>query len=438
MAPTSPNFTPSTRRRPWPRRSGAPFSTTVSGTVFGFSIDPASDIGRVTSNANENFTVNLNNLTLIAQNTILTPTTSDVVGIAYADNMPGASTTTLYGYDVSDDNLVIIGTAGSSSSANAGVVTPVGSSGVTTGTATANETGFAIDANGAAYVNLEVGGTSGLYMINLCTGAVAANVRLWRCFNADVAVAPATGFVFSNLAAPRIATATSPTTVTAVDPYGDKVVGYQGTVKFTSSDPSANLPGNTSLVGGSNSVNVTFNTVCAQSSLPPTLPAKTSPARSVISRSSLPWVSWPWQAAISPSISVVLPPVRLSASVPSAAWLVGKRWSPSPSGRPTINCMAWRSAVTSGNFIPSTRRQESPPRWPRRSHRPANDTTFGFGFSPVADTARVITNNNENLSINPSTGALISSDGTLSPSITSMPGSPTATISVCSHQHDAL
>ena len=242
---------------------GAPFSTTISGSAFGMSFDPVQNVIRITSNANENFRIDPNTGALISQDTILTPAKSDVVALAYADNTPGAATTTLYGYDISDDNLVVIGSAGSDTSSNGGVVTPVGASGVTSDSiSAAGETGMAIDANGAAYLNLDTtGGVSGLYTVNLSTGLVASNGTFESGFTmADIAVAPATGFVLGNLGGTEVQGASTPVTVDAVDPYGDVAVGYSGTVQFTSSDPAAVLPPNTILTNGSATVNVTFNT----------------------------------------------------------------------------------------------------------------------------------------------------------------------------------
>ena len=55
-----------------------------------------------------------------------------------------------------------------------------------------------------------------------------------------------------------------PITIVARDTYGNFVTGYNGTVHFTSSDPSAVLPADTTLVNGAATVNVTFMTVGTQ------------------------------------------------------------------------------------------------------------------------------------------------------------------------------
>ena len=55
-----------------------------------------------------------------------------------------------------------------------------------------------------------------------------------------------------------------PITIVARDRYGNFVTGYSGTVHFTSSDPAAVLPADTTLVNGVATVNATFMTVGTQ------------------------------------------------------------------------------------------------------------------------------------------------------------------------------
>ena len=55
-----------------------------------------------------------------------------------------------------------------------------------------------------------------------------------------------------------------PITIVARDVYGNFATGYTGTVHFTSSDPRAVLPADTTLVNGVATVNVTFMTVGTQ------------------------------------------------------------------------------------------------------------------------------------------------------------------------------
>lgn len=74
-------------------------------------------------------------------------------------------------------------------------------------------------------------------------------------------VAPADADRF-DVSAPGSATAGTPfsTTVTALDAFGNTVTSYAGTVQFTSSDPAATLPADTSLTDGVGTFDVTLAT----------------------------------------------------------------------------------------------------------------------------------------------------------------------------------
>ena len=386
---------------------GGPFSTTISGVDFGFSFDPVQDLIRVTSNANENFRVDPSTGALINQDSILTPTTDNVVGLAYFNNFAGASSTTLYGYDTVHDNLVIVGTAGSATSANGGVVTNVGSSGVTSDSIGASgETGFAIDADAAAYVNLDVGGNSGLYTINLSNGLVASNGTFASGVTLrDIAVAPAIGFALGNLGSPHIAGATSPVTVTAKDAYGNTAVGYAGTVTFTSSDPAAGLPANLTLTQGTATTNLAFTTVGSQS-LTATDAVNANTTSTV---SGIPVVPAVDLVGLTSGNQLV----HFSSSAPNTITTVG-----------TISGVATGQTIVALDFRPANDQLYGlgvgggtgqlyliDPVTAVASALPSSfsvlstDTSFGLGFDPVNDVARVITNNGENLQVSPTSGA---------------------------------
>lgn len=79
--------------------------------------------------------------------------------------------------------------------------------------------------------------------------------------SAAISVTPAAASSFA-MAGPSGSIGVSrPVTIVARDAYGNIVSGYNGTVNFTSSDPAAVLPGDTTLVNGTATVNVTFMTV---------------------------------------------------------------------------------------------------------------------------------------------------------------------------------
>ncbi len=143
----------------------------LTGTNWGFDINPAADLVRALSDSNINFRLNPNDGLLVAMDTNLNPSGS-VVAVAYDrnDTDPG-SLTTLFGIDSNSDQLVRIGGIDGSPSPNLGSVTNIGALGVdTTGSAS-----FDISSTGIAYAALSVGSPipSSLYTINLSTGAAS-------------------------------------------------------------------------------------------------------------------------------------------------------------------------------------------------------------------------------------------------------------------------
>jgi hypothetical protein len=246
---------------------GAPFSTTLNGFTFGFDFDPVRDLVRITSDANENLRVSPVTGALISNDPILTPTTANVVGIAYDRNFAGATVTTLYGYDTTTNRLVTVGSVnGSPASPNAGVVMTVGASGFTVTAGSEGNLGFDIDANGGAYLNLVVGGTSGLYTANLSTGALTLNGTFPAGITlSHLSVAPATAFRVAGFPSPTTTNTAGTFTVTAVDAFGTTVPGYRGTVTFTSSDPAATLPVKSTLTNGTGTFTASFATAGTQS-----------------------------------------------------------------------------------------------------------------------------------------------------------------------------
>jgi hypothetical protein len=140
---------------------GPVFPTALSGTRFGVDFNPAVDRLRIVSDAEQNFRVNPNNAAIAGVDGALNPA-GIVAGVAYTNNVDGAATTTLYDIDAATDQLVV------QNPPNNGALTAVGALGVNTSFDIAfdisplDNTGFAA---------LTVGGVSGLYTINLRTGA---------------------------------------------------------------------------------------------------------------------------------------------------------------------------------------------------------------------------------------------------------------------------
>ena len=152
---------------------GAPFAPFISGNNFGVDFNPTVDRIRLVSDAGQNLRLNPITGASAAVDTTLAYAAGDVnfgnspfiVSAAYTNNFSGAVTTTLYDIDSRAGVLVI------QNPPNNGTLNTVGSLGV----AATGPVGFDIArADGVAYASLTVGGVSGLYRINLATGAATS------------------------------------------------------------------------------------------------------------------------------------------------------------------------------------------------------------------------------------------------------------------------
>lgn len=145
----------------------APLATALSGTAFGFDFNPTVDRIRVMSDEEQSLRLHPDMGTVAAVDTSLAPA-GNVVAVGYTNSRDGATKTTLYGIDSASDKLVLIGGVDGMPSPNAGAVTDVGALGVDT---SANA-GFDIrPPMNVGYAVLSVAGVSGLYTVNLATGA---------------------------------------------------------------------------------------------------------------------------------------------------------------------------------------------------------------------------------------------------------------------------
>jgi hypothetical protein len=151
------------------------FATLPDGLSYGFDFNPVVDRIRVVASNDLNFRLNPNTGGLVAFDTPLdnAAAAEQVVGSAYDRNFDGASATTLFGIDFPTNSLVRQGSINASpQSPNGGAITTIGALGVTLDS---RNVGFDIESRtGTAYASLEVGGSTGLYSVNLTTGAATS------------------------------------------------------------------------------------------------------------------------------------------------------------------------------------------------------------------------------------------------------------------------
>ena len=149
-------------------RGAAPFSTTLpSGGTWAVDFNPTVDRIRFVHSSGASLRLNPLNGTLAATDTPVAP--SKPSAVAYDRSVaPAPTATTLYAIDDVGNTLHRIGGVDGTPSPNGGVTAVVGPLGVDPGT---GNVGFDIAPQGDALATLSVGGSTGLYTIDLATGA---------------------------------------------------------------------------------------------------------------------------------------------------------------------------------------------------------------------------------------------------------------------------
>lgn len=156
-----------------------PFHATLGLSQLGMDFNPVVDRIRIISNTGINLRVNPNDASVLTDTTpafapgdVNAANGNKPLGLAYTNNAPGASTTTLYGI-VSGVGplLVTVGSVGGApTSPNSGQMFTVGQTGL--GGYFAAQQAFDISRTGAAYAVVD--NNNVLYTINLTTGQATA------------------------------------------------------------------------------------------------------------------------------------------------------------------------------------------------------------------------------------------------------------------------
>lgn len=141
---------------------GNPLTPMISGNLVGFDFNPTVDRIRLVTDSGQNLRLHPDLGTVVATDGNLNPGTPNVSAAAYTNNIAGATTTTLFVVDHTTDMLY------TQIPPNDGVLVPVGGLGVNV----TGENGFDIGGNSnAAFAVFTVGSSTGVYSINLMTGA---------------------------------------------------------------------------------------------------------------------------------------------------------------------------------------------------------------------------------------------------------------------------
>ena len=137
----------------------------VTGTSFGFDFNPVADRLRIVSNTGQNLRINVTNgVTIVdgALNLIPGPGTPFVNAAAYTNSFAGTTSTVLYDIDSESNTLF------KQNPPNSGGLEKIGALGIDVDAANGFDIG---GTTGAAYALLTVNGSTGLYSINLTSGA---------------------------------------------------------------------------------------------------------------------------------------------------------------------------------------------------------------------------------------------------------------------------
>lgn len=148
---------------------GSPLNPMIMGSMVGFDFNPTVDRIRLVTDSGQNLRLHPDLGTVVATDGNLNPGMPKVSGAAYTNNFVGTSSTALFVID-HETNMLYTQTP-----PNDGVLVPVGSLGITI----TADNGFDIGGrSNQAFAVLRVGNATGVYRINLMTGAATKTADL--------------------------------------------------------------------------------------------------------------------------------------------------------------------------------------------------------------------------------------------------------------------
>ncbi len=136
--------------------------TLLSGTSFGFDFNPLVDRIRIVSNTGQNLRLDPNTGAIAGVDGLLNPGIPSISGAAYTNNFAGTTSTALFDIDFMSDKLY------RQDPPNSGALVEIGSLVINVDSASGFDIG---GTSGVAYAVLTSGSSTGLYTINLTTGA---------------------------------------------------------------------------------------------------------------------------------------------------------------------------------------------------------------------------------------------------------------------------
>jgi hypothetical protein len=342
---------------------GAPVALTLPGaTAFGFDFNPTVDRIRVVSDAGENFRLNPNTGALTLTDTAINPGGTVVTGAAYTNNfgqnIAGGLPTTLYTLDANNDRLAIQNLPNGGTQTEFHTIT-LGGSPLDFTTASGFDMAGQVQTptpnaavTGTAYAVLTVGGTTGLYAIELSTGVATAigNVGTGAVALSGLALGDGARIVTTTTILPGVPNpllVTQPVTITAtVTP-----VDASGTIAFSSNGVA---------ISGCTAQPLTAGTATCQTAFPSTgvitiaaayggsdlhAPSAAAPITRAIGK-----VASTTTLTVTPSIASIGSPVTLTASVTPADATGNVRFTWNGTTLTTLGLVGGQATATFSTF----------------------------------------------------------------------------------------
>ena len=213
------------------------FSPALTGNAWGFDFDPVADRIRVTGSlTGQHLTISPVDGTATAETKLSyapgDPAGNNVPnlhGLGYSNNVPGATTTTLFAYDFTRDVVARVGSPGGSpDAASTGITSTIGNSGVPS--FAAQNIGLDIAPDGLAWALIGESGGTRLNVLDLSTGiaGLVGNIGDGSDIYIDIAAPPVSNVMKLSAGAftGSEASGAAAVTVTRSQSLGAATVGY--------------------------------------------------------------------------------------------------------------------------------------------------------------------------------------------------------------------
>ena len=378
--------------------------------MFGVDFNPVPDRLRVVSDAEQNLRINVATGATIVDGALAyaaadagAGSNPGVAAAAYTNSVAGTTTTTLFDIDTTRDALV------TQAPPNDGVLNTVGSLGIGDVTAVA---GFDIGADGnRAYASLVTASGTGVYTINLTTGAATLVAAAGRATLEDVTVAtPRVGVASVTAAEGSTATLTVTRTGDVADPLtvdfataagtaeeGADFTRTTGTLSFAAGETSKTITVPTVADGFVEGAE-TFSVALSNASAGSVFTARTATVTITDDEDGTAYGLTSANELVTFSVGSpgTVSSTRAITGLQSGEDLVGIDVRPATGELYAVGSTSRLYVVDPATGVATQRGSVLT--------TALSGTAFGVDFNPTVDRLRVVSNTGQNLRINPTTG----------------------------------